>query len=241
MNALQISKGSKARLAGLAVIAALLASWIISGLAQQGQQVRVDINALIHETQKTSQYASEMTLVWWIPEEYWRVSCAQDATIPSAQVEQLIKVMRPYTLVIVVDGRRGPGGTIAYTSEAVIRATIAMKDRNGTVYHPLGEDKVGDEVRQFLSIMKPILAGGLGPMGQNMHFFLFPAANQKGEPIAPPKKEGAFSIRLAGREFRWRLPLGSLLASKICPGCKEKCSGAWNFCPWCGTMLPKRI
>jgi len=87
--------------------------------------------------------------------------------------------------------------------------------------------------------MKPIFVNMLGPMGQNMCFFLFPAESADGRRIAEAKKEGAFSVKLGEREFRWRLPLGSLLAPKMCPKCKEKCSGAWNFCPWCGTRLLK--
>ena len=36
------------------------------------QDIKVDINALIQETQKMSQSQHEMTLVWWIPEDFWR-------------------------------------------------------------------------------------------------------------------------------------------------------------------------
>jgi len=79
----------------------------------------------------------------------------------------------------------------------------------------------------------------LGPTGQNTHFFLFPAKNEKGQKIAEAKKEGTFSVELNEREFSWRLPLSSLLPPKICPTCGEKLSGAYKFCPWDGSKLPE--
>lgn len=88
-------------------------------------------------------------------------------------------------------------------------------------------------------MMKPLFANMLGPMGQNMVFFLFPSNNKEGQKIADSKKEGSFSVEMGEREFRWRLPLGSLLPPKICPTCGEKLSGAYKFCPWDGTKLPE--
>ena len=77
----------------------------------------------------------------------------------------------------------------------------------------------------------------IGPMGQNMHVFLFPAKDKKGQDIAAAKREGFFSVKLDKREFKWRLPLGSLLRQKVCSVDGEKLNGAWKFCPWHGTEL----
>ena len=51
------------------------------------------------------------------------------------------------------------------------------------------------------------------------------------------KKEGFFLVELGENEFRWRLPLSSLLPLTICPTCGEELSGAYKFCPWDGTKL----
>jgi len=88
-------------------------------------------------------------------------------------------------------------------------------------------------------MIKPVIVNTLGPLGQNMHFFLFPAKNKSGRNIADAKKGGVFSVRLGEREFKWRLPLGSLLPPKICPRCGEKLSGAYKYCPYDGTPLKK--
>ena len=239
MNKLKSIKKPKLVWAGLFAAVLLLCGWMSRSLAQESQRNKVDVNALVQETQKIAQQADQMTLVWWIPEEFWRVSSGRDPTVTEAQTENLIEVLRPYTLIIVVDGKVGPFGGITYKPESEIRASIQIKDRQGTYYHPLSEDKINADTKNFLSIMKPIFVNMLGPMGQNMCFFLFPAESADGRRIAEAKKDGAFSVKLGEREFRWRLPLGSLLAPKMCPKCKEKCSGAWNFCPWCGTRLLK--
>ena len=181
-----------------------------------------------------------MTLVWWVPEEYWRVSFARNPAVTEAQTEEFVSVLRPYTVVAVVDGKIGVLGGVTFTSEADIRAGIEIRDRQGTPYPPLSEDTVDAKARNSLAMMKPILANMLGPMGENMNFLFFPAKDQKDQSIAGATEDGAFSVKLGEREFRWRLPLSSLLPPKTCPRCKEECSGAWKFCPWCGAKLPER-
>jgi hypothetical protein len=236
MNFLTSVRRKNIGMASLLIVVFLLFGWLAIGLSEENI---VDINALTQETQKMSQKADEITLVWWIPEEYWQVSFARDPNMTVAQAEEFIKVLRPYTVIVVVDGKIGAFGGITYKSEATIRAGIELKDSKGTRYRPLSEDKIDANTKNFLSMMRPVFANILGPMGQNMHFFLFPSKNKEGQKIADAKKEGTFSVKVGEREFRWRLPLGSLLPPKICPICRERLSGAYKFCPWDGTKLPE--
>jgi hypothetical protein len=184
-----------------------------------------------------SEIADEMTFVWWIPEEFWQVSFSQDPTVTEAQTQEFIRVLRPYTVIVVVDGKVGAFGGVTYKPEADIRANIQIKDSQETRYQPLSEDKIDADTKSFLSMMKPVLVNMLGPMGQNMHFVIFPAKDEKGQKIVDANKEGAFSVKLGERVFRWRLPLGSLLPPRICPTCGENLNGAYKFCPWDGAEL----
>lgn len=231
-----IIKSKGIGLIGVLAAMFMLFGWVVAGLAQES---KIDLNMLIQETQKMSQETDEMTLIWWIPEEYWQVSFAQDPTTTEAQTEEFLKVLRPYTLIAVVDGKMGAFGGVTYRPEADVRAGIQIRDSQGAYYLPLSKDKIDVNTNNFLSMMKPVFANMLGPMGQNMHFFVFPAVDKDGRKIAEVKKDGDFSVELDGREFRWRLPLSSLLLPKVCLKCKEKCSGAWHFCPWCGASLPE--
>ena len=238
MGKLKGIKNRNLRWASLFGAALLLCGWLVDTPAREIGESKVDLNALVQETQKMTLKVDEMTLVWWIPEEYWQVSFAQDPTMTEAQIDVFLKVLRPYMLIVVVDGQMGTFGGITYKSEADIKTSIQIIDNQGTRCLPLSEDKIDADTKNFLSMMKPIFVNMLGPMGQNMHFFVFSGKNEKGQKIADAKKDGAFLVKLGEREFRWRLPLGSLLPPKMCLKCKEKCSGAWNFCPWCGTKLP---
>jgi hypothetical protein len=216
------------------VWALLICGWMSVSVAQDR---KVDINALVQETQKMSDTSGEMTLIWWIPEEFWRASFEQDPNMTAAQTEQFIQVLCPYVLIVAVDGNIGTFGGVTYKSETTIRDSIQLIDGQGTRYRPLTNENIDADSKNFLAMMKPVFVNMLGPIGQNMHFFLFPAKNTMGQNIAVAKSEGTFSVKLATRVFKWRLPLGSILPAKICPVDGEKLSGAWKFCPWHGVEL----
>ena len=69
MNKLIGSKIGRLKWVVVFLAVCLLCGGMKISLAQE--EGRVDLNALIQETQKMSQKADEMTLVWWIPEEFW--------------------------------------------------------------------------------------------------------------------------------------------------------------------------
>ena len=201
------------------------------------QERKVDLNALVQETQKRSDAVGEMTFVWWIPEEYWRGSFAQNPSVTPEQTENVLAVFRPYTLVAVVDGKMGSFGGVTYKTEVEIRSIIQLKDKAGTLYQPLADELVTVDTKSFLAAMKPVLSSVLGPMGANMYFYLFAAKDKDGAPVADARKDGSFSVMLGQREFRWNLPLASLIPAKVCPTCKRQLSGAYKYCPYDGTKL----
>jgi hypothetical protein len=199
---------------------------------------KVVLNDLIRETQKMSDKSGEMTLIWWIPEEFWRISIAQgNPNATEAQTEMFLEVLRPYTVLVVVDGKMGQFGGVTYTSETDIRAGLKIQDGQGASYLPIKEEKVNPDTKNLLAMMKPIFSNMLGPMGQNMHFYAFSATDREGKRIADARKEGNFSVTLTGREYKWRLPLGSLLPPRICPVDGETLNGAYKYCPWHGAKL----
>jgi hypothetical protein len=217
------------------LLAVLFLSRIDFVLAQDPRQ---ELNSLIQETQKKSDRIGEMSFVWWIPQEYWQLSFSQNPTITPEQAEKVLEVFRPYIIVAVVDGKTGSMAGITYRGEAEIRSSIKLKDKMGNIYLPLSDSEVSVDTKSFLGAMKPVLANVLGPMGQNMYFFVFSTKDKSGEDIANAKKEGRFSVELDGnRSFLWTLPLSSLIPLKVCPTCNQKLNGAYKFCPWDGTKL----
>jgi hypothetical protein len=138
----------------------------------------------------------------------------------------------------VVEGKVDAMGNITYSSEPDIRSKLQLIDSHGNRYLPLSEDGINISTKSFLAMMKPMLANILGPMGQNMYFYTFVAKDKNGVDIADPRKEGSFSVRLGDKDFKWDLPLSSLVPEKICPICKRKLNGTYKYCPFDGTPLP---
>lgn len=199
---------------------------------------KVDLTDLIRETQKAGKIPGTLTLVWWVPEQFWQVSMEASGRSTPAGTERMLQVFHPYTMVGIVDGTVGPFGAMNFTSNAEERAAIQLQDTRGHMYPPLDDDALSDDVKNFLQIATPILTNIMGPMGKNFHFFLFPAQDLKGRPLADPKSEGSLTVIYKGKDFKWRLPLASLLPPKTCPKCLEKLPGNFKFCPFDGTPLP---
>jgi hypothetical protein len=224
------------RLLNLSVFIGAILIWGSVSLSF-AQDRSVNANALIQETQKMILNPDEMTMVWWIPEEFWQVSFEQNPNIAKAEAELYMDYLRPYTLIVVAHGKVGSFGRIIYKTETQLRNSIRMIDNQGISYRPVEDEKIKYGAKYFLSMMKPVFENMLGSMGPNMHFFLFPSKSESDQRIAVAKGDGFFSVKLSDREYFWRLPLGALVAPKICPVDGEELSGGWKFCPWHGVEL----
>jgi hypothetical protein len=203
------------------------------------EEPKMDISAILHDTQKTKLENQQVTIVWWIPELFWKTSFANSGTLSDAQREKFLSVMRPYLLVAVMHGDIGVFGATTYEDEKVTRRRLTVVDQDGNSHKPIATADYSPDLDSFLAMMKPVLAQSMGRMGQNLNFYVFDAKNEKGLPIANPTQEGKFSVMLGEDKFTWRLPLGSLLPPKICPKCGDSMSGSFKFCPFDGTPLAK--
>jgi hypothetical protein len=203
------------------------------------QQSTVDMQEVIRDTQKFKNSASGKVfqVVWWVPTDYWQAAVGPNPDFSPALKDELVDAVRPYTIVAVVEGRVGALGAVTFTREEEIRSNTTLVDRNGTRHKPLTDPQVDVQLRAVLAAMQPMFAEAMGTLGKSMFFLVFPGEDKHGKPIAEAKKKGSFAIQLKDSEFLWRLPLGAFMPKKICDGCSEVCSGAWSFCPWCGTSL----
>ncbi|HKX33652.1 MAG TPA: hypothetical protein VJ302_38590 [Blastocatellia bacterium] len=259
--------GIKRDALGIACVASAILWLLIAPGTSFAQKKKVNLDTLIAETQKSSPQSERLALVWWIPEEYWRASLAETPSVTLAQIDQFVAALRPYTIFIVVDGQIMEAGRVAYTSEEEIRKSIRLTDREGVNYGPLNDEAVDAGTKALLTTMKPILANILGPLGQNTYFVLFPGRNRAGKAIAEAAREGAFSLKLAEAEYKWKLPLASLpppepavsptpepvvsrapepavspapepvVPRKMCPVDGEELNPDWKFCPLHGERL----
>jgi hypothetical protein len=211
-----------------------------SGLRRvEAAEAKIDLSAILHDTQTTKMENHQITLIWWIPDLFWKTSLANAGTMSDDQREKFLSVMRPYLVVAVMHGDIGVFGATTYEDEKATRRRLKVVDQDGNSYKPMATADYSPDLDSFLAMMKPGLAQSMGRMGQNLNFYVFDAKNQKGLPIADPTQEGKFSVLLGEDKFTWRLPLSSLLPPKICPKCGDTLSGSFKFCPFDGTPLPK--
>jgi hypothetical protein len=229
-------RDTRPRALGAKLLTSLLLACLSAGTAA-AQASRIDTNALTEETQKSHPDPDRMALVWWIPEEFWEATLAQDPATSKAQAEAFLKTVRPYLIFGVVDGKMGAFGGVTYKSEATIRSTIEVVDARGAAHLPIAHEKVDADTRNLLAMMRPVLSNVIGKTGENLHFVLFPATDAAGRRIADANAEGMLTLKLGADVFKWRLPLASLLPPKVCPVDGEQMSGGWKFCPWHGERL----
>ncbi len=197
----------------------------------------VNLDALMLETQKMEAEAGRMTYVLWIPLEFWENAFAQNEGASQGDIDLFLSVFRPYTVMAVLDSYYESPKKIKYKTEAEIRSSAQLIDSKGNTYLPLEKETINSGATGLLKKFKPMIEDMMGKAGKNFYFILFPSQNKLGEDFIIPTQDGKFTLMVGEREFKWRLPLSSLVPAKNCPVCGELFSGAYKFCPWDGTEL----
>ncbi|MBI5190792.1 MAG: hypothetical protein HZA22_08965 [Nitrospirae bacterium] len=215
------------------------ASVVESQASATQKERKVDPGKMVLDLMKMALEERHASMVLWTPSEFWKVAFLADNKSASiAEIDEIMDALRPYTIIGVLDERKGPLGASFYSSEEKLRSMTTVVDGNGNVYLPLGDDQISPDVANLLFTSKPILARASGKAGENMHFLVFNNVTPNGDRIADPTKPGSLTVKIDDATARWRLPLNALMAPVSCPKCEEECSGAWSFCPWDGTKLP---
>lgn len=200
-----------------------------------------DLGNLMRESQQIYQDSASLTLAWWIPPDFWRVSFAQNKTLelPEEEIDQFIETVSPYIVVAAVKSRIRVT-SMKFQNEDAVRANISVIDHAGLRRQPIPENELRPDISNLLGLMKPIISGVAGQVGENLHFFVFDGLDSEGNQIADARLPGELSVGLFDRTFRWKLPLSSLVDKKMCPADNEMVSGAWKYCPWHGSALQDR-
>ena len=212
---------------------ALLAS---STLAASPDEHPLDLYDLVDETVLQTQVGDKVAMAWWIPEEFW-VSAFADEGPGADDLKDLMDVLRPYVVVAALEGEFDTSGELRLIDPRKLRRSLRLTDSRGSIYAPLGADKVSDEATLLAMSMKPALVELLGELVQDLEFFYFPAVSADGIPIAEATGSGAFSVAVGDALFEWSLPLASALPPRRCVVDGRMLNGAYIYCPWHGVRL----
>ncbi|MEZ4971736.1 MAG: hypothetical protein R2820_00420 [Cyclobacteriaceae bacterium] len=202
-------------------------------------QIESEVNVadLIREVQQWNKKDNKMNLVWWIPNEYWRIALKGNKQISQEAIDQFENVFKDYLLIWACDILINADGTMSYASEEEINRSIKVFDNNKKEYLPLAKSQIRAEALTIAENVKPFFSQAVGQLGQGTHFYFFQVADQNGKNLIDAKLEGEFRVSHSNSDFFWKLPLSTLIPPKICPVDKGKMKGTWKYCPIHGRKL----
>lgn len=216
---------------GIAVMIALAA--YVPAKAADGP----DYGALIRDLTKMEKTSDRMTVVMWMPEEFWKLALSANGRLSQKGISDTLDLVRPYTLIAVLDGQSTAFGGYSYTDDQTLITSVRLEDSRGALYQPLDPDHVSGGIRNLLGAMRPVMANMMGAMGQHMVFLAFPGTDKAGKPIADETGTGSLTVRVGDVALRYQLPLPSLLPASLDPKTGESFPGTYRFNPYTGDKL----
>ncbi len=208
---------------------------LIMGLPLVGRAGAADMREFIHETQQSATVSQELTLAWWIPQEFWDLSLAENPNVPAQTAADIRAVFHDYQVFALIRASVGIQGLTGAPTRADLLANSRFQIGDKEI-HPIDPDQVPTGVQTMLGAMRPMLNSLLGQMGQNMELVVYPAVVD-GKRLNDPLKSGAFQYTVYDQTFHWRMPLASLLPKKVDPRSKEEFPGNFQFNPYTGDRL----
>jgi hypothetical protein len=212
---------------------ALGALWMVCGATSAGVQ------ELVQETQKSTTVDGQVSMVWWMPQEFWDESLkASGAAVPEEMRTQILTLMANYNIIAVLRGRTGALGLTDVQPKAEMQKNISLES-GGKVIAPLAPEQLDPGAQVLLAQLKPGLAATIGQMGQAMEFLVYPG-QAEGSRLIDPVKAGELKVVFYGQTHRIRLPLGSLMPLRVDGKTGEQFPGNYQFNPFTGDKLTTR-
>ena len=212
-----------------------IATLLLGCLALAGTAAAANMQELVHETQRMNTDDGQITMVWWLPVQFWEESMKASAAIPDAARRQVVDAMSDYTILVLLRAKAGAGGI----SDAEPKEELVKKLKvtvNGNELQPLPTDQIAPATTLMLAQMKPAIAANLGPLGQAMQFVVYPG-KADGKPLLDATQPGDLSVMFYGKDYHWHLPLGSLLPKKVDKKTGEEFPGNYLYNPYTGEKL----
>jgi len=211
---------------------------LIIGFAVDGSARAVDIREFVHETQQSINANQQMSMVWWIPPEFWDVALAGNPNITPKNAADIRAAFDGYQLFAIVRAGAGIGGLTTSQTPAELMGNARFLVE-GKAIQPLAPEEVPPAMQTMLGAMRPLLSNMLGQLGQNMVLVVYPGMLD-GHPLIDPLKSGSFQYSLYDQTFHWRMPLASLLPKRLDPKTHEEFPGNYVYNPYTGDKLSSK-
>ena len=146
---------------GICILALILLSYmiIIASISQAGETH--DLTAFMNECQKMSTDPGIITIVQWIPDEWWQLTLER-AGVPESRIKEVLDLFEPYSAFIVIHGKISPLGLPSFSSEADIRKHLFLVDEANKFYRPVEDENISAGVRNAIIMIKPTASAAIG-------------------------------------------------------------------------------
>jgi hypothetical protein len=124
------------RLAMLLCVAGLAA-----GRAQAGVQ------ELLRDTQRSTQANGEVSMVWWMPLQFWEESLKANPTLPEEIRNQVLGTLGDYTIVALMRAKTAIAGLFEVRTREELQKNLRV-EVNGVVIEPLAPELVSPAAGQ---------------------------------------------------------------------------------------------
>jgi hypothetical protein len=213
------------------------------GASERKALEAVSTDALSSEGQRVVSDADSLHFIWWIPVEFWEATFAQDASVPEADADEILRVLRPYSMLAVVQADISSLGAFRFFDRDRVANGLSIAYAAGGGAKPnrlMPLTDVDPDLEVIIGVLRPVLAAAMGNMGENFHFFVL-SDDQGGKRVASPYEFGEMQVSLAdgstsGVRTSIELPLDALFVPRQCPNGRPA-HVTWSFCPWGGERL----
>jgi hypothetical protein len=214
----------------------LLSAMVVAAALGVSAASAAGVQDLVRETQRTSESGGQVTMVWWLPLQFWDESMKANAAMPAEARTTVLNGLADYTVIAMLRAKAALGGlTDVQSKEEIVKN--ARVEVNGTVLEPLAQDKISPIAQLMLAQLKPALAGMAGAVGGAMEFVVYPAKSADGKVLVDAMQNGTLKVKLYENNYSWRLPLGSLLPARVDQKSGEEFPGNYQFNPFTGDKL----
>ena len=178
--------------------------WLLAGLllsASAMGEYKPAPEALIKDLQRLTRSHDRMTLVLWLPAEFWRASLESEGKMTPQDVDRFVKELEPYVVVAVADGQVGMLGSVNFSEPESLRGAVTIEDSEGKLFSALPDSEISPGVRNLTQMMRPVLGNMMGAFGAHVAFLVFPGIDKGGHPTVKPGKEGTFVVHVGTVEI----------------------------------------
>jgi hypothetical protein len=196
---------------------------------------RAGVAEILRDTQRTTQANGDITMVMWMPQQFWEESMKGNPALTAEGRAQVLAPLAEYALFGVMRAKVGATGLTDIQPKTELVKNLKLKV-NGKAVQPLAAEAISPGAQMLLSTLKPAMAAMGGAALQGMEFVVFPATAE-GKPLIDAMQSGTLQVTLYDQVYRWRTPLGSLLPVKVDSKTGEEFPGNYSFNPFTGEKL----